>query len=94
MQLSSGRARAGCGCTLPPLAPEEEGAVSILHGGGGPCFTLAFRRDWEIFGLILGGLTCALLLIVLNRHGSDPTGFLVSGSLESTDPGEVLTGSL
>lgn len=30
----------------------EERAISILRGGGGPCSTFAFRRDWEIFSLI------------------------------------------
>jgi len=67
----------------PTLALETEGAVSISGGGDRPCFTLAFRRDWEIFDE--GGLTCALSLVILSSHGSDPTGILVSGSVESTE---------
>lgn len=76
------------------LAPQEEGVVGILDGGGGPCFTLAFLRRLGNFQPNSSGLTCALLLIILRRHGADPTGFGVSGSLESTDSGEVATGSL
>lgn len=55
---------------------------------------LSFQEGLGDFQSDSGGLTSALLLITLSRRGSDPTGFLVSGSLESTDSGEVATGSL
>ena len=55
---------------------------------------LSFQERLGDFQSDSGSLTCALLLIILSRHGSDPTGFLVSGSPESTDPGKVAAGPL